>query len=160
MSPLKIADIDFTQLLSNSYFSRDFSSNKYPTYYTVLSYFAELFAVTPEIGQHIIPVFIELNYRPTSNRSGNDIPNVRRTATPSSPSQHYLPLPGQQFTQMDYPSPNISTRMFGDGEDSEDLSHLHLIGRVCLDQSASELMTKVKNLFQVSVQTLSLLISF
>lgn len=116
-----------------------------------LLYLTELFAVTPEIGQQTVPVFMELNYKQSQNRSGNDIPNIRRTATPSSPSQHYLQLPGQQVTQMGCPSPNISTRMFGDADDSEDLSHLHLIGRVCLDHLASDLMNKVKALLQVSI---------
>ncbi|VDO03210.1 unnamed protein product [Rodentolepis nana] len=109
----------------------------------------ELFPISTENGQQIVPVFIELNYRPTSDRSGSDILNARRTTTPSSPRQHHLQLPCQQVAQMGCPSPNISTRMFGVSGDAEELSHLHLIGRVCLDQSASELMAKVKSLFQI-----------
>lgn len=112
--------------------------------------FVELFAVTPDIGQKPVQVFLELNYKQMSYQSESDVQNIRRTATPSSPSQHYLQLPGQQIQQMGCLSPNISSRTFGNDPNSEDLSHLHLIGRVCVDSSASDLLVKIKNLFQVS----------
>nr|CDS18667.1 neuron navigator 2 [Echinococcus granulosus] len=107
----------------------------------------ELFAVTPEIGQHAVPVFLRMSYKDIPSRPSDDVQNFRRTTAPSSPSQHYLSLPGQQAQQMGCTSPNISTRLLLEESRTDDLSHLHLLGRVCLNTSASDLLAKVKNLF-------------
>ncbi|KAL5965395.1 Protein sickie [Taenia solium] len=92
----------------------------------------KLFAVTPEIGQRAVPVFLKISYREIPSRPNGDIQKIRRTTAPSSPSQHYLLLSGQQVQQMDCISPNIDTRLPLEESGADDLSHLHLLGRIYL----------------------------
>lgn len=113
-------------------------------------FFVELFAVTPESRQHTVPVFLKMSYREIFSPLNDEVQNIRRTTASSNPSQHYLSLSGQQVQQLDCNSSNIGTQLLSEESGADDLSHLHLLGRVCLDRSAPDLPAKVKNLFNVS----------
>ncbi|KAL5106273.1 Protein sickie [Taenia crassiceps] len=109
----------------------------------------ELFTGTLEMGQRAIPVFLKISYRGVSSRPNDGIQSIRRSTAPSSPSQYYLSSPGQQAQQMGCTTSNIGTRVPSEESKADDLSHLHLLGRVCFDMSAPDLLAKVKSLFHI-----------
>ncbi|VDM26304.1 unnamed protein product [Hydatigera taeniaeformis] len=113
----------------------------------------ELFAVTHEFGQRFVPVFLKMSYKEISALQNDEVQNVRLTTAPSSPNHHYLPSSGLQVQQMNCTS-NIRKRLLSEDLGPDTMSHFHLLGRMCLDVSAPDLLAKVKNLFHIYLRYL------
>ncbi len=118
--------------------------------------FLDLYAIPSEAGRRPVPVFLELG----RSRQGEE--SRRSNPVASAPgSGHYLALPGHPAASA--ASPNPSARLHAGANSArqeqlalEDLTQLHLLGRVCIEPTQStnykahDLRARVKQLFHVS----------